>query len=320
MQFNSVTSQDYTEGARAVVKNMDAIFNINRETSPDITAQAQQVIESRSLERQTANKAIKDVKLQREYSKAQNKVEKIKIKTEKDVADIKRPAKRMAGITAALGSLTEAYGYGVERRERQEANKRREERDRKNDERWAEMSKPRPTFEDVKGDYNLGDMPTDPSKKTDTGVESTVSSDNVGSNATPGKVVGGNSQPVSSGTPGKKMTKAQIKALAESVGFSPQAAGIVVGISGGESGFDPSNSTKRSGLFAKTGEDSVGLMQINWGAHKGKPFLTNLGITKREDLLDPVKNMKAAKALYDGRGGGFQDWTVYTSGKYTNYL
>lgn len=318
MQFNSVTNTDYTEGARAVVKNMDAIFNINRETSPDYQAQAQQVIESRSLERQTAEKAIQDVKLQREYSKADKKVKEIEIKTKKDVADIKRPAKRMAGITAALGSLTEAYGYGVERRERQEANRKREEREARRDAQWEQMiNKPDTPFKPE--DYGIGPKPTAPdSSKTES--PSTLSSETVGSGATPPKVVGGNTQPVSSGTPGKKMTKAQIKALAESVGFNPQAAGIVVGISGGESGFDPSNSTKRSGLFAKTGEDSVGLMQINWGVHKGKPFLTNLGITKREDLLDPVKNMKAAKALYDGRGGGFQDWTVYTSGKYTNYL
>ena len=62
---------------------MDAIFNINRETSPDYQAQAQQVIESRSLERQTANKAIQDVKLQREYSKAdRTKLIEIEIKTE----------------------------------------------------------------------------------------------------------------------------------------------------------------------------------------------------------------------------------------------
>ena len=134
-------------------------------------------------------------------------------------------------------------------------------------------------------DYGLAPtMPTSKDSPVSAESPSTLTSETVGSGATPGKVVGGNTQPVSSGTPGQKMTKAQIKALAESVGFNPQAAGIVVGISGGESGFDPSNSTKRSGLFAKTGEDSVGLMQINWGVHKGKPFLTNLGITKREDL------------------------------------
>jgi len=115
------------------------------------------------------------------------------------------------------------------------------------------------------------------------------------------------------------MSKAQIKQLAINSGFSPSEASTVVGIAGGESGFDPTNSTKRSGLYGKTGEDSVGLMQINWGYHKDRGWLQKLGITKREDLLDPVKNMKAAKYLYDGRGN-FGDWTVYNEGLYQQHL
>ena len=51
------------------------------------------------------------------------------------------------------------------------------------------------------------------------------------------------------------MSKAQIKQLAINSGFSPSEASTVVGIAGGESGFDPTNSTKRSGLYGKTGED-----------------------------------------------------------------
>ena len=116
------------------------------------------------------------------------------------------------------------------------------------------------------------------------------------------------------------MSKAKIKQLAINAGFSPEAASTVVGIAGGESGFDPTNSTVRSGLHAKTGEDSVGLMQINWGYHKDKGWLQDLGITSREQLFDPATNLKAAKYLYDGRGGGFQDWTVYNKGLYQKYL
>ena len=72
-------------------------------------------------------------------------------------------------------------------------------------------------------------------------------------------------------------------------------------------------------MKAKTGEDSVGLMQINWGYHKDKGWLQSLGINSREDLFDPAKNMKAAKYLYDGRGN-FGDWTVYNKGIYKDYL
>ena len=115
------------------------------------------------------------------------------------------------------------------------------------------------------------------------------------------------------------LSKQSIKDLAIGAGFNPDQAGIVVGIAGGESGYDPTNSTKRSGLYAKSGEDSVGLMQINWGYHKDSGWLQGLGINSREDLFDPAKNMKAAKYLHDGRGG-FGDWTVYNEGIYKNKM
>ncbi len=117
---------------------------------------------------------------------------------------------------------------------------------------------------------------------------------------------------------GGKLSKPDILNLALSSGFTPQQAQDVVGIAGGESGYDASNSTIRSGLYQKEGEDSVGLMQINWGYHKDKGWLQDLGINKREDLFDPVKNMKAAKYLHSGRGG-FQDWTVYNTGDYLDF-
>ena len=72
-------------------------------------------------------------------------------------------------------------------------------------------------------------------------------------------------------------------------------------------------------MKARTGEDSVGLMQINWGYHRDKGWLQGLGINSREDLFDPAKNMKAAKYLFDGRGN-FGDWTVYNKGIYKDYL
>ncbi len=124
-----------------------------------------------------------------------------------------------------------------------------------------------------------------------------------------------------SSSPDGVMSKQSIKDLAISAGFTPDQAGIVVGIAGGESGYDPTNSTKRlkGGLYDTTGEDSVGLMQINWGYHKDSGWLQGLGINSREDLFDPAKNMKAAKYLYDGRGG-FGDWTVYNEGLYKDKM
>lgn len=113
-------------------------------------------------------------------------------------------------------------------------------------------------------------------------------------------------------------TKQQVVDLAVSVGFSAADAQTVSQIAKGESGRDPTNSTERSGLRAETGEDSVGMMQINWGFHKNRGWLQKLGINKREDLFDPVLNMKAALYLHNS-AKGFGDWTVYTSGEYANY-
>lgn len=115
------------------------------------------------------------------------------------------------------------------------------------------------------------------------------------------------------------LSPSSVKSLAAQVGFTPEEQRIVYAISRGESGSDPTNSTERSGLMARTGEDSVGLMQINWGYHKNRGWLQKLGITRREQLFDPLTNMKAAKYLYDN-SGGFSDWTVYNEDIYKDYL
>ena len=138
---------------------------------------------------------------------------------------------------------------------------------------------------------------------------------------TPGIAVPTDISAQQSASSGSIMSKQQIKDLAVSQGFSPQDAAVVVGIAGGESGYDPTNSTRRlkGGLYDTTGEDSVGLMQINWGYHKDKGWLQDLGITSREQLFDPATNMKAAKYLHSGRGG-FGDWTVYNKGIYKDKM
>ncbi len=118
---------------------------------------------------------------------------------------------------------------------------------------------------------------------------------------------------------GSVFSREKVTQLAIDEGFTPEEAVIVQAIAKGESALDTNNSTKRSGLYAETGEDSVGLMQINWGFHKDKGWLQKLGITKREDLFNPVLNMRAAKYLYD-QARSFNDWTVFTSGEYQNNL
>ena len=125
--------------------------------------------------------------------------------------------------------------------------------------------------------------------------------------------------PVRGQLPPGALPQQDIADMAVQAGFSPEEAKIVAAISGGESGFDPTNSTERSGLMARTGEDSVGLMQINWGYHKNRGWLQEIGITSREQLFDPMTNLKAAYYLYKQRGN-FGDWTVFNEGTYKNYM
>ena len=167
-----------------------------------------------------------------------------------------------------------------------------------------------PSYYDQWKKDNPEPEPYKPDSSSDTSTDT--------SSNTSGRTVSANISAQHTAGPGR-LSKTQIKKYALDAGFTPEQAATVVGIAGGESGFDPSNSTVRSGLYDKTGEDSVGLMQINWGYHKNNGWLQGLGITKREDLFDPVKNMKAAKYLYDGRGN-FGDWTVYNKGIYKDYL
>ena len=133
MQFNSVRTGNYAQAASAVTKNTESIYDTARATSADFTKIAKEVLKGRSNERQTADAAKYQAEIQKMKGEQLVKVEKMKRDLEKDVRDIKRPAQRMAGITAALGSMTEAYGYGVERRERQEAAAKREARELKRD-------------------------------------------------------------------------------------------------------------------------------------------------------------------------------------------
>lgn len=225
-----------------------------------------------------------------------------KIKTEADQNLTK--SKRFAGVLGAAGQLVSGGANKL-----YDANQPKPERDTSlvdflNQER-EELSKEIEQAQNKIDSFST--LPETPVKNNTTASNKTTPSLNSQNLTSPNFEASG------------PMSKAQIKQLAINSGFSPSEASTVVGIAGGESGFDPTNSTKRSGLYARTGEDSVGLMQINWGYHKDRGWLQKLGITKREDLFDPIKNMKAAKYLYDGRGS-FGDWTVYNEGLYQQHL
>lgn len=202
MQFNSVRTGNYAQAASAVTKNTDSIYDTARATSADFTKIAKEVLKGRSNERQTADAAKYQAELQKMKGENLVEMEKMKRDLEKDVRDIKRPAQRMAGITAALGSMSEAYGYGVERRERKEAAAKREARELKRDQQITDL------MNDTGGkfnpeDYGIGPRPqapkfdedgnlipptnTDPgsSQPTATGVSTATAPTSTGTKLTP---------------------------------------------------------------------------------------------------------------------------------------
>jgi hypothetical protein len=106
--------------------------------------------------------------------------------------------------------------------------------------------------------------------------------------------------------------------LAKSAGFSDEESIKMAALAMAESGGDPTNDTIKSGLYAKTGETSYGLWQINMtGALKEERF-NMFGISSVEELYDPVTNVKAAKMIYDRQG--FDAWTTYGGKRYEDNL
>ncbi len=294
MRFASIGGQsNYAQAGKAVARDAENALDVTRKNSVDFGGLAQAGMEVRSKEKIAATKAGAYVK----------RAEIAADKTEK-LHDAKMKGAK-AGVMRKAGGLIALGMDGFRKEEKTDYSSMRASIDRDR----AKAAELRTEADAIDPTPKLTETPATNTGGTATSSASTTSSS--------GKVSSDISAQHSAS--GGVLSKAQIKAYAEQAGFSPENAATVVGIAGGESGYDPTNSTVRSGLHAKTGEDSVGLMQINWGYHKDSGWLQGLGIHKREDLFDPVKNMKAAKYLYDGRGN-FGDWTVHNKGIYKDYL
>jgi muramidase (phage lysozyme) len=106
MRFNSVKSGNFTSAAKAVNRSADQMFQASRESAPDFTGISKTAIAARTKERNASTDAqnLRDVT----QIKADTLVEgtQLEVDTEKAVNDIKRPAKRMAGVVAGLGALS----------------------------------------------------------------------------------------------------------------------------------------------------------------------------------------------------------------------
>ena len=309
MQFTYSNSNNYLAGAKEVNDTSTNIYNTARQTGVDVNNLIQTERKARATKADAKNAAEGTVGQTAVKTNAILKTNQIDAKSKKDVEKIMKPAK-MAGALAAtvdMGNMGLMMHQDKKQLDFERAETRRinEEEAQKSEERNKQI------------EAVLKQLATPSSQKTtpDAPQGSTTTSTDSSPKPTIDTPVASTS--LSSGSP--QLPKTTIRQLAIDQGFTPAQAGVVVGIAGGESGFDPTNSTVRSGLYKQSGEDSVGLMQINWGYHKDSGWLQDLGITKREDLFDPVKNMKAAKYLHSG-SGGFSDWSVYNNNDYQQHM
>jgi len=109
MQFKSVSTGDYSASAKAVTQNVDSIYNTARETATDFTKISKASQNARTLMKKTAMKAEDAVNRQGMKEVGRQKQRNILSDAVDDAKAITRPAKRMAGLVAATGTLSTAY-------------------------------------------------------------------------------------------------------------------------------------------------------------------------------------------------------------------
>lgn len=106
----------------------------------------------------------------------------------------------------------------------------------------------------------------------------------------------------------------QAYALARQAGFDPASAVIVAAIGAAESGLDPA-AVGDVELQNSTWGPSVGVLQIRTlKRDTGTGRLRDIGT-----LSDPLANFRAAYEI-SGHGRDFSPWSVYTSGKYRQFV
>jgi len=131
MRFNSVKSGNFTSAARAVNRSADQMFQASRESAPDFTGISKAAIAARTKERNAATTAKNLLDVTEIKADALVEGTQLKVDTEKAVNDIKRPAKRMAGVVAGLGALsTGAIGIKEAREAKAERATLKLERDK----------------------------------------------------------------------------------------------------------------------------------------------------------------------------------------------
>ena len=100
---------NYSTSAKAVVRASDQIFDAAMSGKPDFTAISKEAIKGRSLERRAVTQAEGEVAAAGLKAYTDVNLTKMREDTKKEIADIKRPAKRMAGIVGGLGAIAGGF-------------------------------------------------------------------------------------------------------------------------------------------------------------------------------------------------------------------
>ena len=167
---------NYAQSAKAVVQNSDAIFDAAMSGKPDFTKISKEAIKGRSLERRAATKAEGEVASAGLKAFTDVNLTKMREDTKKDVANILRPAKRMAGIVGGLGAIAGGYalmeGNKQDKKDREELRGLRDQMDAKAETRFQEQeARHKSQIEKIKATMGLGGSDTSgDSSVSDTGT------------------------------------------------------------------------------------------------------------------------------------------------------
>ena len=307
---------NYASSANAVIRNSDAIFDAAMSGKPDFTAISKEAIKGRGLERRAVIEAEGNVAKAGLEAFTKAKRTRNAADTAKEINDIKRPARRMAGVVAGLGAIsTAAVTHKNLKEDKAERAAEKAEWQKIWDKQKANNDASRADTKALQTQItslmeSLETPPKSSGSGTDTSGSTPASASSPGG-TTPAPTPspsGGTSQPAFK--PGQLITQQQGTQLLIAQGMDPENARIGGAIMMAESGGKP-------GALNSNNEYSLGLWQHN--RDTGEDRHNFYGISDWSELSDPVTNARATYKLWQRRGG-WEDWGAYTNGSYAKFL
>ena len=260
---------NYAQSANAVIRNSDAIFDAAMSGKPDFTSISKEAIKGRSLQRRAVTKAEADVASAGLQAFTDVNLTRMKEDTKKEIADIMRPAKRMAGVVGGLGAIAGGYvmmeGNKKDKADREELRGLRAQMDAKSETRFQEQeARSKAQIEKIKATMGL-------SGSGDSAVTGTGTVDQV-STAKPSN----SSTNVSTGPKPKAAPSSGFQGfvdMAKSAGAKyPQLVAAQWAL---ESGWGKTPSGKNNFFGIKAGAGEQGTSKNTWEVYGGKEVNTS---------------------------------------------